>query len=97
MLYHRTGVVMQTKAGTALSLISLALGAVLALAVNAESGGFTVGWILMELGVAGLLLVVLIGTADDGFAYEQAPSSPEPAIGEDRRSVGSRDALRDAA
>ena len=80
---------MRTTAGTALSLFSLAIGAVFALAVNAQSGGFnvnTVGWILMEVGVAGLVLVLMIGTADEGYAYNRQPSSLDTAIGDDNRS-----------
>ncbi len=49
--------------GIGISIFFLALGAVLAFAVNADAEGFnvnTVGYILMAVGALGLLLTTLI-------------------------------------
>jgi hypothetical protein len=50
------------------SLVLIAIGAILTFAVSVDAEGFninTVGWILMAVGAAGLVIsLVLFGTAD---------------------------------
>jgi len=58
---------MNGSIGTAMSLILTAAGAVLAFALRVQAGDFNanvVGWILLEIGIAGLLVSLMIGSAD---------------------------------
>ena len=57
---------MNRVAGVGTSIVLLAVGAVLAFAVSVETDGFnvnTIGWILMAVGVIGLIVSLIIGTA----------------------------------
>jgi hypothetical protein len=56
--------------GIGVSLILIAVGAVLAFAVNATVSGLevtTIGWILMVVGIAGLLLSLMFWSSWGGF------------------------------
>jgi hypothetical protein len=60
--------------GIGVSLILIALGAILAFAVNATVSGVeitTVGWILMAVGLAGLLLSLMFWSSWGGFGGER--------------------------
>jgi hypothetical protein len=60
--------------GIGVSLILIAVGAVLAFAVNATVSGLevtTVGWILMVVGIAGLLLSLVFWSSWGGFGGER--------------------------
>ena len=57
--------------GISASLILIALGAVLAFAVTAEVQGLevqTVGWILLVVGIAGLLISLMFWSSWGGFS-----------------------------
>ena len=57
---------MNRVAGLGTSLLLIAAGAILAFAVSVQTNGFnvnTVGWILMGVGVVGLIVSMIIGTA----------------------------------
>jgi hypothetical protein len=52
--------------GIGTSLVLIAAGAIMAFAVSVETDGFnvnTIGWILMVVGVVGLIVSLLVGTA----------------------------------
>jgi hypothetical protein len=69
--------------GVALSLLVVALGAILAFAVNATTSGVdihTVGWILIAVGLAGLVLSVALWESVLG-----RPRRPLPPAGPPRR------------
>ena len=56
--------------GIGVSLILIAVGAVLAFAVNATVSGLevtTIGWILMVVGIAGLVLSLMFWSTWGGF------------------------------
>jgi hypothetical protein len=56
--------------GIGVSLILIAIGAILTFAVNATVSGVeitTVGWILMAVGLAGLLLSLMFWSSWGGF------------------------------
>ena len=56
--------------GIGVSLILIALGAILAFAVNATVSGLevtTIGWILMVVGIAGLILSLMFWSSWGGF------------------------------
>ena len=57
---------MNRVTGIGTSLVLLAAGAILAFAVDVDADGFnlnTIGWILMGIGLLGLILTLLIGLA----------------------------------
>ncbi|HEX5614336.1 MAG TPA: DUF6458 family protein [Acidimicrobiia bacterium] len=57
--------------GIGVSIFFLAVGAILAFAVNAEVSGLeleTVGWILMGIGALGLLLSMVFWSTWGGFS-----------------------------
>ena len=57
---------MNRVAGIGTSLVLIAAGAILAFAVSVHTSGFnvnTIGWILMGVGVVGLIVSMIIGTA----------------------------------
>ena len=57
---------MNRVAGVGTSLLLIAAGAIMAFAVSDETDGFnvnTIGWILMGVGVVGLIISMIIGTA----------------------------------
>jgi hypothetical protein len=95
---HRTAV------GVPVSLILIAVGAILAFAVNQSPGASVdidvVGWILMIVGLVGLLLSLLLwerwGPGYWGWhrgpgPYGPGPGGPEPGYGR-RRTVVEEDA-----
>jgi hypothetical protein len=95
---HRTAV------GVPVSLILIAVGAILAFAVNQSPGASVdidvVGWILMIVGLVGLLLSLLLwerwGPGYWGWhrgpgPYGPGPGGPEPGYGS-RRTVVEEDA-----
>ena len=56
---------MNRVAGVGTSLLLIAAGAILAFAVSVQTDGFnvnTIGWILMGVGVVGLIVSLIIGT-----------------------------------
>ena len=56
--------------GIGVSLILIAVGAILAFAVNATVSGLevtTIGWILMVVGIAGLILSLMFWSTWGGF------------------------------
>jgi hypothetical protein len=62
---------MEDKMGIGVSLLLVAVGAVLAFAVNATVNGLdlvTVGWILMIVGGVGVLLSLIFWSSWGGFA-----------------------------
>ena len=57
---------MNRVAGVGTSLLLIAAGAIMAFAVSVQTDGFnvnTIGWILMGVGVVGLIVSLIIGTA----------------------------------
>jgi hypothetical protein len=70
------------NASTPLSLAASGAGAILAFAITVPIYGLNVnviGWILMELGLAGLLVSIMLGTANadcGGVTYEVTHSDP---------------------
>ncbi len=57
--------------GIGVSIFLVALGAILAFAVNAEVSGLdvqTVGWILLAVGIVGLVLSMIFWSSWGGFA-----------------------------
>ena len=73
--------------GLGASLILIALGAILAFAVNAEVSGLdvqTIGWILLVVGIIGAILSMLFWSSWGGFAgrrrdtvvYDDRPPPP---------------------
>jgi hypothetical protein len=90
--------------GVPVSLILIAVGAILAFAVNQSPGASVdvdvVGWILLIVGLVGLLLSLLLwerwGPGYWGWhrgpgPYGPGPSGPEPGYGR-RRTVVEEDA-----
>lgn len=60
---------MNRVAGIGTSLVLIAAGAIMAFAVSVETDGFnvnTIGWILMGVGVVGLIVSLIIGTTGMG-------------------------------
>ena len=56
--------------GIGVSLILIAVGAILAFAVNAEVSGLeitTIGWILLVVGIAGALISMIFWSSWGGF------------------------------
>jgi beta-lactamase regulating signal transducer with metallopeptidase domain len=61
--------------GIGVSLILIAVGAVLAFAVNASSSAFnlhTIGYILLVVGVIGVLISMMFWSTWGGFGRERA-------------------------
>ena len=57
---------MNRVAGIGTSLVLIAAGAIMAFAVSVQTDGFnvnTIGWILMAVGVVGLIVSIIVGTA----------------------------------
>ena len=57
---------MNRVAGVGTSLVLIAAGAIMAFAVSVQTDGFnvnTLGWILMGVGVVGLIVSLIIGAA----------------------------------
>ena len=57
---------MNRVVGIGTSLVLIAAGAIMAFAVSVQTNGFnvhTIGWILMGVGVLGLIVAFIIGTA----------------------------------
>jgi hypothetical protein len=57
---------MNRVTGIGTSLVLIAAGAIMAFAVSVETDGFnvnTIGWILMVVGVVGLIISLIVGTA----------------------------------
>ena len=74
--------------GIGVSLILIAVGAVLAFAVHATTSGFniqTVGYILLAVGVVGLLLSMVFWSSWGGFGSRRAVVEDAPPRG--RRTV----------
>ena len=73
---------MNRNASTPLSLATSGAGAIFAFAITAPMYGLNVnviGWILMEVGLAGLLLSVMLGSANadrGGVTYGVTHSDP---------------------
>jgi hypothetical protein len=68
--------------GIGVSLILIAVGAVLAFAVNATTSGFnvhTVGWILLAVGALGVLLSLVFWSSWGGFGGSRTVVSERPA------------------
>ena len=62
---------MNRVAGIGTSLVLIAAGAIMAFAVSVQTDGFnvnTIGWILMGVGVLGLIVSLIVGTAGLGTA-----------------------------
>ena len=62
---------MNRVAGIGTSLVLIAAGAIMAFAVSVQTDGFnvnTIGWILMGVGVLGLIVSFIVGTAGLGAA-----------------------------
>jgi Domain of unknown function (DUF6458) len=72
--------------GIGVSLILIAVGAILAFAVNAEVSGLeieTIGWILLVVGIAGALLSLIFWSSWGGMGgrrrevvYDDRPPAP---------------------
>ena len=68
--------------GIGVSLILIAVGAVLAFAVNATTSGFnvhTVGWILLAVGALGVLLSLAFWSSWGGFGSRGTVVEERPA------------------
>lgn len=74
--------------GLPVSLILIAIGAILAFAVNASSSAVdvpTVGWILMAVGFVGLLLSLVMWDSWAGAGYwRRSPTASEASPGPPR-------------
>lgn len=73
--------------GIGVSLILIAVGAVLAFAVNATTSGInihTVGWILLAVGAAGVLLSLMFWSSWGGFGGRRTVVDERPVA---RRTV----------
>ena len=74
--------------GIGVSLILIAIGAILAFAVNAEVSGLevqTIGWILLVVGIVGALLSLIFWSSWGGWGgrrrevvYDDRPGPPAP-------------------
>jgi hypothetical protein len=74
--------------GIGVSLILIAVGAVLAFAVNVTTSGFnvnTVGWILLVVGAVGVLLSLVFWSSWGGFGGRRTVVTERPAT--TRRTV----------
>lgn len=74
--------------GIGVSLILIAVGAVLAFAVNVTTSGFnvnTVGWILLVVGAIGVLLSLVFWSSWGGFGSRRTVVTERPATA--RRTV----------
>jgi hypothetical protein len=79
---------MNRVAGIGTSLVLIAAGAIMAFAVSVQTDGFnvnTIGWILMVVGVVGLIVSLIVGTA----AVTSAPGSSATYV--DRNTVVERE------
>ena len=86
---------MNRNASTPLSLAASGAGAIFAFAITAPMYGLNVnviGWILMEVGLAGLLVSIMLGSANaerGGVTYggtqPDHSNSPTAESGEDSR------------
>lgn len=68
--------------GIGVSLILIAVGAVLAFAVHVTTSGFnvhTVGWILMAVGAIGVLLSLMFWSSWGGFGGSRTVVTERPA------------------
>jgi Domain of unknown function (DUF6458) len=86
--------------GIPVSLILIAVGAILTFAINQDSSSSVdidvVGWILMAVGLVGFLLSLLSwerfgpgywGWHRQGYAYDPGPPPPARGYGRRRRTV----------
>ena len=76
--------------GIGVSILLIAVGAILAFAVSAEANGIdlqTVGWIVLAVGVLGLVLSMIFWSSWGGPGYfsgrrrtyvEERPAAPPP-------------------
>jgi hypothetical protein len=73
--------------GIGVSILLIAIGAILAFAVSATVNGVdihTVGWIVLVVGILGLVLSMLFWSSWGGFAgrrrtyVEEGPAAPGP-------------------
>jgi hypothetical protein len=76
--------------GIGVSIFLIAVGAILAFAVNAEANGIdiqTVGWIVLAVGLMGLVLSMIFWSSWGGPGYftsrrrtyvEEGPAAPPP-------------------
>jgi len=72
--------------GIGVSLILIAVGAVLAWAVHASTSGFnihTVGYILLVVGVIGILVSMMFWSSWGGFGSAGSPGGRRTTIVED--------------
>jgi hypothetical protein len=72
--------------GIGVSLILIAVGAVLAFAVNASSSAFnlhTIGYILLVVGVIGVLISMMFWSTWGGFGGERAGGRRRTTVVED--------------
>jgi len=75
---------MNRLAGATTSLALLGAGAIMAFALGASTDGFsvnTIGWILMSIGIAGLFVALIIGTAEPeglGVTYTHSQTGEHP-------------------
>jgi hypothetical protein len=78
---------MEVHMGIGVSLILIAVGAVLAFAVNVTTSGFnvnTVGWILLVVGAIGVLMSLVFWSSWGGFGGSRTVVRERPAT---RRTV----------
>jgi hypothetical protein len=67
--------------GIGVSLILIAVGAILAFAVNADVSGLeieTIGWILLVVGIAGALISMIFWSSWGGFHRRETVVREEP-------------------
>jgi ABC-type nickel/cobalt efflux system permease component RcnA len=79
---------MEVHMGIGVSLILIAVGAVLAFAVNVTTSGFnvnTVGWILLVVGAIGVLLSLAFWSSWGSFGSRRTVVTERPAT--TRRTV----------
>jgi ABC-type nickel/cobalt efflux system permease component RcnA len=79
---------MEVHMGIGVSLILIAVGAVLAFAVNVTTSGFnvnTVGWIMLVVGAIGVLLSLAFWSSWGGFGSRRTVVTERPAT--TRRTV----------
>ena len=79
---------MNRLTGATTSLALLGAGAIMAFALGASTEGFsvnTIGWILMSVGVAGLFVALVVGTAepeglDVTYSHSQTGEHPTTRV-----------------
>jgi hypothetical protein len=82
--------------GISASVFLIAIGAILAFAVTATVEGIdivTVGWILMAVGVIGMVVSLLAWDSWGGFgrSYSRRAVDEEPFVARTRRTIVQRD------